>query len=1188
MHYVKIILSKYKRLSLNHIDYLEITPENKIQFLLGTNGSGKAQPLDSPIKVPNGWAKMGEMQVGTEVIAKDGTVTKVTAVHPRGRQQVFTLTFADGRKVKATLDHLWNVYIGAKQYPIVPRVLTTRQILDLLSSRTYGHLLWIDLIDSENNTDIDLPMDPYVLGVILGDGSLTSKNSLTITNPEEFIYKKISDRLSGIADVNKRTSDSLRCQVISITNPLRIRTHNSNPVLTYTRDCGLVGKKSIDKFIPDIFLKGSTRQRLDLLNGLMDTDGTIDKQGTSSYSTSSIRLAKDVQYLIRSLGGIARISIKKPFYTSNGVRIEGKLNYQINIRYKKPSELFTLPKKVCRTNDNGQYNSTLKLRITGIEFSGHEECQCISIEHPDKLYITDDFVVTHNSSVLSQITPLPAEHQDFHRGGFKIVEILHNNSRYELKSLFTEAKNRYHFIKDDVELNDGLTASTFRELVKQEFGITQDIQDILVGSQTFSMMDVSKRRNWFTRISDSDFTYALGFFSRLKEQHRDMVGALKLSQTRLLQENDKLLGPEEEAKYREEVQALTEYLSVLLEHKTPVKASSSQLDNENRLIEEQMDKLNRQFRMSYRVFSNQQGFKSAAEIESALIESMSNERTLTAQIEKLCSILEEQDKILESLKESNVGSIEDIDKTIDEHMGTLSELKSQSRLKLAFPDPEKTYGIVMSIVDQLSHVSKELVENKDRKFSRESFVQATEESVRLQVVLNKEQERNHLLTTRRKELEHFKTHNEINCPNCNHVWHQGFEEEQYRLTLLGLEDSNSKVTELERLITVNKELTDNIRNYLETYRIYANISKAWPDLNPFWSYIMENSILFDNPGSLINVIETLKGDLQIGIREEQVSKQLREALLLKQTLHNNQESSVASFVTHSEAMHNELHDLNAKLQAAKFKSQQLTSYRSSIANMEETRKALEALTAQRQTKTLEAVEQARARAINEAIEFITLEISKREQTVSKIDMQKSLIESIKVNIEEYKSNIEVLKIAMDELSPSQGLIAKGLTGFINHFVAQMNLFIRNIWLYPMELIPIVPDMEDGIDLDYKFAIRVNNNTVDDPVPDVSKGSAGMREIIDLAFKVVSMFYLGLEHSPLFLDEFGAKLDSAHKDSTQFAISNLINTTNFTQVYIVSHFENAYGNVRNADICVLHPANVKLPKDLVYNKHCKLN
>jgi superfamily II DNA or RNA helicase len=362
--------------------------DNRTRLVSLQTGAGKALSLSSPIKIPNGWSTMGDMQVGTEVIAKDGTITKVNGVYYQGLRDIYKVTFKDGRTTRCTLDHLWKVHF--KLQPRKNKVLNTKQIMNLISTKsTLKNRLYIDLIDSEQNNNVNLPINPYVLGCLLGDGHL-GKNRIDITTPDNFIVSKLTKKIHKNIKLVKR--DRLSYGLVKINNKLK-----NNHYLQQFRKLNLTCKLANSKFIPNMFLNASTNQRLELLQGLMDTDGYIDKHSSCSYTTVSKQLAKDVQYLVRSLGGIASISTKIPFYSYLNERKTGQLAYNVNIRYKKPSELFTLPKKKNRANDNGQYCDNLKLRIESIEHVGQEECQCISIDHPDKLYVTDDFIVTHNT-----------------------------------------------------------------------------------------------------------------------------------------------------------------------------------------------------------------------------------------------------------------------------------------------------------------------------------------------------------------------------------------------------------------------------------------------------------------------------------------------------------------------------------------------------------------------------------------------------------------------------------------------------------------------------------------------------------------------------------------------------------------------------------------------------------------------
>lgn len=378
------------------VDYIIDHKPPRQKFVALQTGKGKATTLDSKIKIPGGWSTMGEMKVGTIITAKDGSPTKVTGVFPQGITEVYKVTFADGRSVECCPEHLWKVYYVNTQPHKRWRVVNTLEVLRLISMP--NPRVYIDLIDAEDCDDVQLLINPYILGLYLGDGC-SSGSSVSITTPDDFIINEVKNNLDNDCSVSKYSRIN-KCPTYGITQSQIYENLNGNPFKAKLRELGLDNKIHFEKFVPQIYLHASRAQRLAVLQGLMDTDGTVNKVecgGSISYSTVSKQLALDVQYLVRSLGGIASISERTPSFTYLGEKKQGRLAYQVNIRYKKPSELFRLPKKKIRTNDNNQYAADLKLRVVSVESIGFKETQCISIDHPEKLYVTNDFIVTHNT-----------------------------------------------------------------------------------------------------------------------------------------------------------------------------------------------------------------------------------------------------------------------------------------------------------------------------------------------------------------------------------------------------------------------------------------------------------------------------------------------------------------------------------------------------------------------------------------------------------------------------------------------------------------------------------------------------------------------------------------------------------------------------------------------------------------------
>lgn len=377
-----------------------VVPNNIL--MIGPSGSGKAMPLDQPIKIPGGWKRMGDVQRGDMLSMPDGSAAPVSGVYPQGIQNTAKITFADGRHTRACINHLWEVTISGKDSPVT-RILTTGQMMQMRKDDKVGNLkLSVRLIDhNDPDPDVTLPLDPYLLGVLLGDGGLT-RHDVRLTTPDEHIVEKVGLILSKyncVLSTNEKRPIEYWVKKMSNGN-------DKNMVAKILGDMGLMGEASWGKFIPDIYLTASRQQRLELIQGLMDTDGYASETGGMEYSTTSKKLADALIYLIRSLGGICKVTDKIPHYTLNGIRTHGKTAYRLNIRHKRPTELFTLPKKKDRVKDDHQYSENMRLRIIDISDFKKEVCQCIMVHHPDHLYITNEFIVTHNTEIARQLAEL--------------------------------------------------------------------------------------------------------------------------------------------------------------------------------------------------------------------------------------------------------------------------------------------------------------------------------------------------------------------------------------------------------------------------------------------------------------------------------------------------------------------------------------------------------------------------------------------------------------------------------------------------------------------------------------------------------------------------------------------------------------------------------------------------------------
>lgn len=330
-----------------------------------------------------GYKRIGDVVVGDKVASVDGGDSVVIGVYPQGVKDIYKVTFSDGRFVHAGIDHQWEV--NHKSWSSA-KVLTTKDVIDLLGKESNKNRLMIPYCSGDFGIDVGLSIDPYLLGVLLGDGGLSS-TSIRLSNSDQFILDKIVPMIGALALKHISGSDYA----------IRSDRGAGNWLLSELQRFGLHGLCSYEKFIPESYMSASRASRLALLNGLIDTDGTVEKHGTLTYTTTSKRMADQVLSLIRSLGYWAKIKDRVTSFTYKGERKQGKRSYTITVQGAAMAELVTLPRKKDRLM-NRISRRNMNLTFSSIEKIGRDECTCIAVSHSRNLFLTDEYIVTHNTT----------------------------------------------------------------------------------------------------------------------------------------------------------------------------------------------------------------------------------------------------------------------------------------------------------------------------------------------------------------------------------------------------------------------------------------------------------------------------------------------------------------------------------------------------------------------------------------------------------------------------------------------------------------------------------------------------------------------------------------------------------------------------------------------------------------------
>jgi replicative DNA helicase len=357
---------------------------------------GKAQPLTTPIKTKEGWKLLKDLSVGDEIASIDGQSSQVLGIFPQGQKETFEITLADERTTKATSEHLWRVYFRQWESP---RVLTTEQIIQKLGKKRYQNRLWIETVSGNFGHDMPLPVDPYLLGCLLGDGGL-SDGTPRISSADDELLKEVSKLVDSDLHLVKCGKYDYR---ISQKNSHVTGVSGVTPnILTEKlKQLGVFEITSDKKYVPEIYKTANRQSRLRILQGLIDTDGWVESFGSVRFASSSYQLALDVQELARSIGAYCKIKSKSTSFTHKGERKTGLPSFVCVISYQFTDELVTLTRKKLKCK---QTKRIKRLNILSIKSSQRVETACILVSHPTHLYITENYIVTHNTAFALEIS----------------------------------------------------------------------------------------------------------------------------------------------------------------------------------------------------------------------------------------------------------------------------------------------------------------------------------------------------------------------------------------------------------------------------------------------------------------------------------------------------------------------------------------------------------------------------------------------------------------------------------------------------------------------------------------------------------------------------------------------------------------------------------------------------------------
>lgn len=485
----------------------QLASDSAEQALISADvGAGKALLETERVATPTGWKQMKDLKVGDKVLGRDGKPTNVTGVFPQGERELAKLTFSDGTWIICDLDHLWELersdvyddkYVSGKRpsYTISTRELLMKEkspqkvnnknkhgeIVSVLSKnmethfkKTSGASRWrLPLMSSPAEFEVrePLPLHPYLLGYWLGDGTSRILD-----------FAVGNDDLENFISLATQYWDGeISCAADKRSNCHNVRLRNVNFEATkILKDEDLF----MNKHIPEKYLLSSPESRLELLQGLIDSDGSTSPKGSITFGNTNEKIIEGIIELVQSLGGTAKRSNAKfkTYENSAGEKVATRIpSWNVTINLPTGMSPSQLPRKLNNYNPNEIKKRSHRLirTLVNVEKLNYTaKTICIKVDSHDELFLTKDYIVTHNT-ILAQLTCLQAVDNKYQAVLAAPTEVLANQLYGTFKKVLEGIPQRDR--PSIAFLSGSLKAKEKREVHKAiEYGEV----DIIVGTHS--------------------------------------------------------------------------------------------------------------------------------------------------------------------------------------------------------------------------------------------------------------------------------------------------------------------------------------------------------------------------------------------------------------------------------------------------------------------------------------------------------------------------------------------------------------------------------------------------------------------------------------------------------------------------------------------------------------------------------
>ena len=789
------------------------------------------------------------------------------------------------------------------------------------------------------------------------------------------------------------------------------------------------------------------------------------------------------------------------------------------------------------------------------------------------------------SSVMYELSPLPAQGSHFIKGGSKTIELEHAGKTYVLMSDFSLHSGKHSFLVDgDVNqnLNPGGTATVQKELIKQYFNYDDSLHRILTGIHRFSTMPALARRDVLVQLSGCNLDYAMEIWKQLKTRKRDMQGVVKHTATRLAHETEKLPTESELKALTDKADSLKTELVIAMEALEP---NLEEASHRKQQLTQSIQALTGLFNETLRcypkrpAFTNNESINSVDDINDIIIRHEKKQAADNQLLEHYHAEFNKVRDIVGALQKTNAAGIEDLKQTSERLKDERDAIINRISL---FKDIEGSTAKVVSIktnaiFPELVELFSTLPDNSNRRYSRENREKAASKHTAL---LHQRTNIQSAVGKLEHRLEHINNAKQEKCPDCGYVWIPGIRKGEEAELSTNIEKGHANLKQITDQITDIENYLEAFKSYSEIYRRFQRVVESTPDLTHLWDYVMNNDRQFTNPRTMLPVLDQWQHDIQLHAEAFDVTAQIElyDAATIK-----------AASLTGSEAYGDRIDSISENIHSL---TQSLNAIEKDISELKRYRDACKHILQNVQTHAVKHIADiersvdllvriARRDHLRHAIKEHQSTLAHAENALVQARSIADVVNDLTKSHLTVKQDFDAFALLESEISPIDGLIADQIKGFIETFVAQFNAIIAQVWTYPLA---IKPCGTDAGELDYKFPVQVNNEPAGSDVRE-SEVSTGQLEVIDFAFHILVMLYLGLDDYPLHIDELGTHMDEQHRINIMHFVRSLVETKRCSQLFMISHYAASHGIFTNAEICVMDDRNIHLPT--TYNNHVTL-